>query len=341
MTKGMMQSLLVAPLCSLILISAALAEAPVAFAIHGGAGTILRSEMTPEREAAMREMLAVAVRAGHQVLLDDGSALEAVQTAVVLLEDSPLFNAGKGAVFNHQGINELDAAIMDGSKLNAGAVAGLRQVKNPILLAHAVMQESPHVLLIGQGAETFAKQQNLEFVEPAYYYTEKRWQQLQKALKKQEQAATTSPSPTEEMAAHQLFSTVGAVALDRKGNLAAGTSTGGMTNKSFGRVGDVPIIGAGTYANNKTCAVSATGHGEYFIRSVVAYDICALMDYRGLSLSEATQTVVMEKLRQRGGNGGVIAVDGQGNISLRFNTRGMYRASIDTEGKLEVGIYDD
>jgi beta-aspartyl-peptidase (threonine type) len=312
-------------------------QAPVAFAIHGGAGTILRSEMTAEQETLVREMLVTAVRAGYQVLLDDGSAIEAVQAAIVLLEDSPLFNAGKGAVFNHEGVNELDAAIMDGALLDAGAVAGLQHIKNPILLAHAVMRKSPHVLLIGAGAEMFARQQELEFVDPAYYRTEKRWQQLQKSKAREKQGnAVLGKAP-----GHMLFSTVGAVALDRNGNLAAGTSTGGRTNKSFGRVGDVPIIGAGTYANNDTCAVSATGHGEYFIRSVVAYDICALMDYRKLELKEATQLVIMEKLKQRGGDGGVIALDRQGNISLRFNTQGMYRASIDGNGTLYVGIYAD
>ena len=311
--------------------------APVAFAIHGGAGTILRSEMTPDQETRVRGMLATAVRAGHQVLLDDGSAIEAVQAAIVLLEDSPLFNAGKGAVFNHEGVNELDAAIMDGLLLDAGAVAGLKHIKNPILLAHAVMRESPHVLLIGEGAETFAREQGLEFVDPAYYRTEKRWQQLQKSIARNKPAKAAFI----EARSHLFFSTVGAVALDRAGNLAAGTSTGGMTNKSFGRVGDVPIIGAGTYANNETCAISATGHGEYFIRSVVAYDICALMDYRGLSLIDATRLVIMEKLKERGGGGGVIALDRHGNISLRFNTQGMYRASIDRNGKLYVGIFAD
>jgi beta-aspartyl-peptidase (threonine type) len=327
-------------LCCLLLVACWCApsladQPPVAFAIHGGAGTILRSEMTPDQETRVRGMLAMAVRAGHQVLLDDGSAIEAVQAAIVLLEDSPLFNAGKGAVFNHEGVNELDAAIMDGSLLDAGAVAGLKHIKNPILLAHAVMRESPHVLLIGEGAETFAREQGLEFVDPAYYHTEKRWQQLQKSIARNKPAKAAFI----EARSHLFFSTVGAVALDRVGNLAAGTSTGGMTNKSFGRVGDVPIIGAGTYANNKTCAVSATGHGEYFIRSVVAYDICALMDYRGLTLDDATRSVIMEKLKERGGSGGVIALDRHGNISLRFNTQGMYRASIDHNGKLYVGLY--
>nr|XP_061811799.1 isoaspartyl peptidase-like [Nerophis lumbriciformis] len=315
-------------------------RAPIALAIHGGAGTILPENLNPQLEAQITSKLTEAVRAGHEILEAGGSSLDAVQTAVMILEDSPLFNAGKGAVFNAEGENELDAAIMSGADLNAGAVASLRRVKNPILAARRVMEDSPHVLLAGQGAEVFAQAQGLQLVDPSYFHTQKRREQLDKAKARARQKFGLSlrsinlPHDSDEW-----YSTVGAVALDRQGNLAAGTSTGGLTNKKWGRVGDVPIIGAGTYANNETCAVSATGHGEYFIRSVVAYDICALMDYQNKTLAEATDAVVMNKLVARGGNGGVIAIDGQGKVSLRFNTAGMYRAAIDADGRLTVGIY--
>ncbi|MEE4175006.1 MAG: isoaspartyl peptidase/L-asparaginase [Xanthomonadales bacterium] len=307
------------------------ADPAVAIAIHGGAGTIERSAMTPEREAAFREALEQAVRAGHERLEAGDSSLEAIRTAINLLEDSPLFNAGKGAVFNADGENELDASVMTGQDRNAGAVSSVRRVRNPIDLAIAVMQESPHVMLSGSGAETFAGEQGITLVDPAYFHTEFRWEQLQQA-RARELSGTSRP--------RDYFSTVGAVALDQAGNLAAGTSTGGMTNKRFGRVGDSPIIGAGTFADNASCAVSATGHGEYFIRWVVAYDVCARVT-AGATLATAAETVVNGVLVEAGGSGGIIAMDPAGNIAMPFNTAGMYRASIDTDGNLTVAIYGD
>ena len=303
----------------------------VAIAIHGGAGTISREDMTPEREAAFRDALETAVRAGHSRLVEGAPSLEAVQTAINLLEDSPLFNAGKGAVFNAAGENELDASVMTGQDRNAGAISSVRRVRNPIDLAIAVMAQSPHVMLSGEGAETFALEQGLTLVEPAYFHTDFRWQQLEAA-----RAREMTGRPRQQ----DFFSTVGAVALDRSGNLAAGTSTGGMTNKRFGRVGDSPIIGAGTFADNASCAVSATGHGEYFIRWVVAYDICARVA-GGASLNDAASAVIHRVLVEAGGDGGVIAIDPSGNIAMPFNTPGMYRASVDVDGNVVVAIYGD
>lgn len=319
------------------------AEGKIAIAIHGGAGTIRRGDLTPELEAEYRAALEQALRAGYAVLEAGGSSLDAVVAAIVVMEDSPLFNAGKGAVFTNAGTNELDAAIMDGSNLAAGAVAGVKRVKNPIKLARAVMEKSPHVLLIGEGAEAFAAEQGIEMVDPSYFFTERRWEQLQRA-KAQEggtNAAATGPRRAELGPDDLELGTVGAVALDRAGNLAAGTSTGGMTNKRWGRVGDVPIIGAGTYADNETCAVSATGHGEYFIRNVVAHDICSIVRYTGAPLAEAAERVVMQKLVERGGEGGVIAIDRAGNIVMTFNSEGMYRGAIDTQGNMTIAIYRD
>jgi len=290
-----------------------------------------RDETTPEQEAAIRAELEKAVRAGHRVLTEDGTSLEAVQAAVNILEDSPFFNAGRGAVFNAQGENELDASVMDGATLNAGAVAAVRRIANPIDLALSVMTESRHVMLIGEGAETFAVEQGFELVDPAYFRTERRWRQLQEA--KAAETAAADHGRTERW-----YSTVGAVALDRAGNLAAGTSTGGLTNKRWGRVGDTPIIGAGTYANNETCAVSATGTGEYFIRYVVAHSICEHVR-AGMSIDEAAGRLIHEVLPTAGGDGGVIALDGKGNIAMPHNTPGMYRASIDTAGRVTVAIY--
>lgn len=303
----------------------------VAIAIHGGAGTIRREDMTPEREAEFREALEAAVLAGHAKLVAGESSLVAVKTAINLLEDSPLFNAGKGAVFNADGVNELDASVMTGHDRNAGAVSSVRRVRNPIDLAIAVMQHSPHVMLSGDGAETFAEEQGIEFVEPSWFHTEFRWQQLEEARARE----TAGVAETRDF-----FSTVGAVALDQAGNLAAGTSTGGMTNKRFGRVGDSPIIGAGTFADNASCAVSATGHGEYFIRWVVAYDICARVA-AGTPLAKAADTVVNGVLVEAGGSGGIISLDAKGNIAMPFNTAGMYRASVDGDGAVFVGIYGD
>ena len=318
--------------------------------VHGGAGTILKSNMTPEREAAYRATLTQALKTGHSVLKNGGSSLDAIEATIKVLEDSPLFNAGKGAVFTSEGTNELDAAIMDGATLKAGAVAGVKRIKNPISLARLVMEKSPHVMMVGEGAETFAKQSGMEWVDPKYFYTEERWKQLEDAKKKEKQQNDPASKPDSSkpdrktsslISDDKKFGTVGAVALDKNGNLAAGTSTGGMTNKKFGRVGDAPIIGAGTYANNRTCAVSATGHGEFFIRSVVAHDISALMEYRGLSLKEAADLVVMNKLVKLGGEGGIIAIDKDGNIAMPFNSAGMYRGYIDADGKVVVEIYKE
>lgn len=295
--------------------------------IHGGAGTIERSDMTPENEQAHRAGLEHALKAGSEVLQRGGSSLDAIEAAIHVLEDNPLFNAGKGAVFTHEGTNELDASIMDGRTLKAGAVAGLQHIQNPISLARLVMEKSPHVMLEGEGAETFARRMGVKFVDPKYFYTKERWEALQK-LK-------SSPSPPTGKDRH---GTVGAVALDQAGNLAAGTSTGGTTNKQFGRIGDSPIIGAGTYANNRTCAVSCTGDGEYFIRSVVAHDVSALIEYKGLSLGEAAQAAI-DKVGKLGGTGGLIAIDREGNIALPFNTSGMYRGQVGVDGKTSVAIY--
>jgi len=294
-----------------------------AIAIHGGAGVITRDKMTPEMDKEYREKLSEALETGKKVLSDGGSALDAIEKTIRVLEDSPLFNAGKGAVFAHSGKNELDAAIMDGSNLAAGSVAGVTDIRNPITAARTVMTKSAHVMLTGSGASQFAKEQGLDIVPPEYFYVEKRYQELQEALKKDK------------------LGTVGCVALVKTGNLAAGTSTGGMTNKKYNRIGDAPIIGAGTYANNATCAVSATGHGEYFIRWTVAHDISALMEYKGLSLKEASDLVVMEKLVKAGGTGGVICVDKAGNISMPFNSKGMFRGYAAADGKQGIAIYDD
>ena len=313
---------------------AAQSSRPYSLVIHGGAGTITRDRLTAEMEQAFRDKLQHATEAGQTVLQSGGSAIEAVTTVIVLLEDSELFNAGKGAVFTHEGKNELDSSIMDGRNLNAGAVAGVTRVKNPILLAQAVMEHSPHVMLQGAGAEVFAKQQKIILVEPAYFYTENRWQQLQRAKAAGKGAHLDHDTDYK-------FGTVGAVAWDQAGNLAAGTSTGGMTNKEFGRIGDSPIIGAGTYANNRSCAVSATGHGEYFIRATVARNICAMMEYGGKSLQQAADEVIHKQLVDLGGEGGIIAIDKDGNIVEAFNTEGMYRASVRHGQAIKIGIYRD
>ncbi|WP_430467245.1 isoaspartyl peptidase/L-asparaginase family protein [Winogradskyella ouciana] len=312
-----------------------------AIIIHGGAGTILKKNMTPEKEAAYKAKLEEAIRVGYEVLKNGGTSLDAVTKTINVMEDSPLFNAGKGAVFTNAETNELDASIMDGKTLNAGASAGTTTVRNPIDLARAVMDNSEHVMLSGKGAETFAKEQGLDIVEPSYFFTENRFQSLQR-IKDREQteldhdAKTAFYDPTIK---DSKFGTVGCAALDKNGNLAAGTSTGGMTNKRYGRIGDAPIIGSGTYANNETCAVSSTGWGEYFIRAQVAHDISALMDYKGLSLKEASKTV-LDKVADLGGDGGIVAVDKNGNMVAEFNTAGMYRATMNDKGELEIGIYE-
>ena len=314
-------------------------------AIHGGAGTIKKENMTDSLEKAYRLKLEESIKVGHTILKNGGTALEAVTSTINVLEDSPLFNAGKGAVFTHDETNELDASIMDGATLNAGAVAGVKRIKNPINLALAVMNNSPHVLLYGTGAETFAKEQGFEFVDPAYFFTERRYKSMKKAKKR---AAKKNKITFQELENFNdsfindtKFGTVGCVALDKNGNLAAGTSTGGMTNKRWNRIGDSPIIGAGTYANNATCAISSTGWGEYFIRGVVAHDISAMMEYKGVSLDEAAKEVIQKKLIKMGGTGGVIAIDKNGNTSAQFNTAGMYRATMNAQGELHVLIFKE
>lgn len=330
------------------------ADAPtLAIAVHGGAGVISKAEMTPEREAAYRAGLEAARDAGYAVLERGGSSLDAVTAAVRLLEDNPLFNAGRGAVLNHDGVAELDSSIMDGSTLRAGAVAGVKHVKNPIELARAVMERSPHVMLVGAGAEELAMEQGLAIVPNSYFRTEQRVRQLERALedekKKAAQKTSTVTGDGLPQAAHATpgtaeigtSGTVGAVALDRNGNLAAATSTGGMTNKRAGRVGDSPIIGAGTYANNASCAVSATGDGEFFIRSVVAHDICSLLAYKGVSLAAAAREVIHEKIGGLKATGGVIAVDKAGHLVLEFNSPGMFRAARDSRGRRDFAIHGE
>jgi beta-aspartyl-peptidase (threonine type) len=308
-------------------------KAPIAIAIHGGAGTIRRGELNEQMEAAIRSALEEAVSSGYAILAEGGDSLDAVIAAVVILENSPLFNAGRGAVFNAVGGHELDASLMEGNQLQAGAVAAVEGVKNPILLAQKVMMESPHVMLIGEGAEEFARINDIEFEDAAYFDTEFRREQWERV-----RASNPSAHAVSESSDHWL-STVGAVALDSQGNLAAATSTGGTTNKRWGRVGDSPIVGAGTFADNRSCAVSATGEGEYFIRAAVAKDICARVQYQGLPLAEAVNAVIHGQLVQMGGDGGVIAIDAQGNIAMDFNTEGMYRAAIDSIGEISISIY--
>ncbi len=324
------------------------AKAEFAIIIHGGAGYILKENMTSEKEAAYKAKLEEAIRVGYDILKNGGSSLDAVQKTINVMEDSPLFNAGKGAVFTNAGTNELDASIMDGKNLNAGASAGTTTVRNPINLARAIMDNSPHVMMAGTGAETFANEQGLTIVEPSYFYTENRMKSLERvksAEEKEDEDEDEDEEQNEKQAFYDpeikaaKFGTVGCAALDKNGNLAAGTSTGGMTNKRYGRVGDAPIIGAGTYANNNSCAVSSTGWGEYFIRAMVAHDISALMQYKGLTLKEAAKEVIQNKVPNLGGDGGIIAVDKNGNMVAEFNTAGMYRATMNAKGELEVAMY--
>lgn len=315
-------------------------DGKITMVIHGGAGTILKANMTSELEQQYHETMQIALSTGYEILEEGGTSLDAVVATIKVMEDSPLFNAGKGAVFTSAGTNEMDASIMDGSNLQAGAVAGVTNIKNPITAALAVMENSPHVMMSGPGAEQFAVEQGLEVVDPSYFHTPKRYGQWQKikATEKQQLDHSDDKSFIFEMKDHK-FGTVGALALDQQGNLAAATSTGGMTNKRYGRIGDAPVIGAGTYADNQTCAVSSTGHGEYFIRSVVAYDIAALMKYKNISLDEAADQVVNEKLKTMGGSGGVVALDAQGNVSMPFNTKGMYRGYMKEKGGAKTFIY--
>lgn len=310
----------------------ATADSPIAIAIHGGAGTLSRSTVTVEQEQAIRAKLLEAVTTAYQVLKNDGDSMDAVISAIKILEDSPHFNAGKGSVFTWDGKNEMDAALMDGASLDAGAIAGVANIANPIVLARLVMQNSKHVFLSGDGAVEFAIEQGMEKVPDKYFFTERRWKQLQDFKNKPELAAAEP---------QYRIGTVGAVALDRKGNLVAGTSTGGTTGKRYGRIGDSPIIGSGTYANNRSVAVSATGAGEFFIRGTVAHDISALVEYKGMTVDDAAREVIFEKLAALKGDGGVIAIDRHGNISMPFNTEGMYRASIDTSGKVKIMLYGE
>lgn len=302
-------------------------------AIHGGAGTLVKGMMTAELETQYKDALQVALNAGYQVLQNNGSALDAVEVAVKLLEDSPLFNAGKGSVFTAAGSHEMDASIMDGKNLNAGAVSLITGIKNPITLARDVMENTEHVFLAGHGAMSFAEQQGYTLENKDYFFNQLRYDQWN------EIKHTADFQLDHSVKKDAKFGTVGAVACDQYGNISAATSTGGMTNKKFGRVGDSPMIGAGNYANNKTCAVSCTGSGEYFIKGVVAYDVSCLMEYKGFSLQEACEEVIMKRILNIGGDGGLIAVDAKGNIAMPFNTEGMYRACKSSTGKEEVSIY--
>lgn len=327
----------------------------VIFAIHGGAGTIVKGNMTPEAEEQYRQKLEEAALAGFEVLQAGGSGLTAVQAAINIMEDSPLFNAGRGSVFNYYGEIDNDASVMDGKTLEAGGVAGVQNIKNPINAAIAVLMHSNHVLLSGSGAVDFAKNHDIEIVEPEWFYTERRMESLQKVkerLKKvkdgeggggsdQKKDKTSGYNFDFSVPEDYKFGTVGAVALDLNGDLAAGTSTGGMTNKRYGRIGDSPLIGAGTYADNNSCAVSCTGHGEYFMRLLVAYQIAAAMQYGNLSLAEAAEQVVKTKLEELGGKGGVIALDRKGNVAMTFNTSGMYRAYVTENGEVTVKLFGE
>ena len=330
----MSRTKLLALLCLAVAVAPAVAvePRPLAIAIHGGAGVIDPAKMTPQRAASYRVGLAAALDAGYAILERGGSSLDAVTASVRTMEDDPQFNAGRGAVLNHEGDAELDAAIMDGHGPRAGAVAGVRHVRNPVELARLVMENSPHVLLVAEGAEEFALEQGVVLVPRGYFRTEARVRELDEARRTEaEQLKAAAPGAS---------GTVGAVALDRAGHLAAATSTGGLTNKHHGRVGDSPIVGAGTYADDASCAVSGTGQGEFFIRQLVAYDICALVQYRHLTLAQAVREVI-QKLRRTGGEGGVITVDRSGNIAMDFNSVGMFRGARDGRGRRDIAMYRD
>ena len=305
----------------------------ISLAIHGGAGTILKQDMTAELEAAYSKGLEEALSAGYFVLDKGGTALDAVAAAVVSLEDCIMFNAGRGSVFTKNGTHEMDAAIMDGKTLSAGAVAGVSSIKNPVELALAIMQKSEHVLLSGDGALQFAKQQGLKIEDETYFFSQFRYDQWQ-LVKNEDTVALDHNIQVEKK-----FGTVGAVACDAFGNLAAATSTGGMTNKNYNRIGDTPIIGAGTYANNQTCAISCTGHGELFLKAVAAYDVSCLMEYKGMTLQEAMEMVTLDKLVKINGEGGMVGADAKGNIALVFNSEGMYRAMQNSKGEKQIAIY--
>ncbi|MBD3256952.1 beta-aspartyl-peptidase [candidate division GN15 bacterium] len=319
-----------------------------AIAIHGGAGTIMKTMMTDEKEKAYRDKLTESLQAGYAVLKEGGPAIDAVLAAVRVMEDSPLFNAGKGAVFTHEGENEQDACICDGNSRNVGAVAAVRRIASPIMLARLVLDRSPHVLLSGEGAETFAQEHGIELVDKEYFHTDFRWNQLQQAIRREKKAKApqtqldhSHDKDAEDENEKEKMGTVGAVAVDSRGDLAAATSTGGMTNKRYGRIGDTPMIGAGTYADNATCAVSATGVGEFFMRCVTGFDMAAMMLYKKMSLHDAAEWAVMQKLKEMGGSGGVIAIDRSGNIAMPFNTPGMYRGWMKSEDDFGTALYQE
>ncbi len=335
----LLASLMLAAAAALLAVPLPAAEHPIVIVIHGGAGVIERSHMSPEREASYRAGLAAALDAGYAVLEHGGASLDAVAAAVRTMEDDPQFNAGRGAVLNHDGFCELDAAIMDGTGPRAGAVAGVHHVRNPIDLARLVMDKSPHVLLAGQGAEEFALEQGVTLVPESYFITPQRVRELEEEKRAAASRPPTAPLPIRPQAPKGM-GTVGAVALDARGHLAAATSTGGISNKLYGRVGDTPIIGAGTYASD-SCAVSGTGQGEFYIRQVVAYDICAMMQYQHLSLARAVDLMMHDKLKRTGGEGGVIALDRDGNYAMDFNSAGMHRGVRDSRGHREIAMYRD
>ncbi len=309
---------------------------PYAIVIHGGAGTILKKNMTPEKEKAYLDAMENALSIGEDVLKNGGKSIDAVEQVIRFMEDSPLFNAGKGAVFTNEGKNEMDASIMVGSDQNAGAVGGVTNIKHPISAARAVLEKSEHVMMVGKGAEQFSEKNGVETIDPKYFKTERRWNSLQRILKSEKDEAELS----EDDDIDKKHGTVGCVALDANGDIVAGTSTGGMTNKKYNRIGDSPIIGAGTYADNATCGVSSTGHGEYFIRYTVARDIAALMEYGGKTLDQAAEQIINSKLVEKGGTGGVVCLDREGNIAMPFNTPGMYRAYAKPNERV-IKIYKD
>lgn len=313
--------------------------AKYAIAIHGGAGTIIKEDMNPELEAAYFEALKEALETGYGVLEEGGSSVNAVKAALVVLEDNVLFNAGRGSVFTKKGVQEMDAAIMDGATLRAGCVAGVRNIRNPIELATEVMEHSDHVFLSGKGANDFAIKQGIKLEPDEYFFSQFRYDQWKAMRDSDNYSLDHTHQRLEELMKDRKFGTVGAVACDLRGNISAATSTGGMTNKKFGRIGDSPLIGAGTYANNKTCGISGTGHGEPFIRAVAAYDVSCLMEYKGYSLAEAMHIVVHDKLLKLDGEGGMIGVDAKGNTAMIFNSAGMYRGMMDSEGEMEIAIY--
>ena len=307
-----------------------------AMVIHGGAGTILKKDITDEMEKAYKDALNETLDIGEKILSEGGAAIDAVEKCIRFMEESPLFNAGKGSVFTHDGENEMDASIMDGSNLNAGAVGGIKNVKHPISAARAVLEKSEHVMLVGAGAEKFAAEHGIEIVDPSYFYTQRRWDALQKILVNKSNETQLS----EDDSFDNKHGTVGVVALDNQGNIVAGTSTGGMTNKKYDRIGDSPIIGAGTYANNATCGVSCTGHGEFFIRYAVAHELSSRLSYTGEDIQTAASAIIHDKLLPVGGTGGLVALDQKGNIAMPFNTEGMYRAYI-KPGERVIGIYKE